>query len=47
MAELELCKEYVEGNSRPEAPLLLAKGNHPVHAISETHLLRSTHCLRN
>eukprot|EP00731_Ephydatia_muelleri_P021167 Em0013g894a len=26
MAELELCKEYVEGNSRPEAPLLLAKG---------------------
>ena len=26
MAEFELCQEFVEGNSRPEAPLLLAKG---------------------
>lgn len=26
MAELELCKDFVEGNARPEAPLLLAKG---------------------
>lgn len=26
MAEFELCQEFVEGSSRPEAPLLLAKG---------------------